>query len=601
MNMFQRLPMIHRVGLYSLICVASLCVYFPTAPAQAPASIPGTATPKYIFGVINDLGTHYSEEWSSGVRATNLELHWKYYEPSPGIYDQSYIDHQKQIMTQLKTQGWYVQLVPGYQYTPDWVFATYPNMFYKNQYGERYDPDPILKGDFRVINAPFNPQARSLIAGYIARIFQDFDQTNPKLQFDSVRIGGGVQGELRYPPGEWNGHLNSYWAFDDYAQDPAVSGIPAPVVGWRPGLDASQGSLGRGQLLVNPGFEDGKGEILFTGWSPDEEVTAQAMITGTHSGSRSLSVTTKSMHRMHQFVRVAPGTTYDYGGWIKSKDGVGLGRILITQYNNLYQEVASTSFGKLESKLTSWTEKSGTITASSSTTILKVEVDGDRSGKYYFDDLWLKRANETNTQDRDVEAPQAFLDWYIQSMTNYQNWQITEIRKYYPGQMDLLYAGKGVRPNQITDALTNDLRGDGWSEQSSAIYSGADYDRHINGLANPQNIAVYLTGIDEPPINLVNDSSPYPGEWSAAKWLAFLARERGLPIWGENSGLDTQSNLKLSIDRMRLNGFIGIMWAFESDLYSNAPSYATIADYASFITAYQNIRSYYLPLTISNP
>ena len=69
----------------------------------------------------------------------------------------------QQILASLKSQGWYVQLVPGYHYVPEWVFETYPNVQYVNQYGDAYSPEP---GSFRVINAPFNPQAQNLIAGY---------------------------------------------------------------------------------------------------------------------------------------------------------------------------------------------------------------------------------------------------------------------------------------------------------------------------------------------------------------------------------------------------------------------------------------------------
>jgi hypothetical protein len=186
------------------------------------------APPAFLFGVINDEGRpqHYADEWARGVRATTLELQWKLYEPEEGVYDTDYVDHLKGVMRGLKAQGWYVQLVPGYHYAPDWVYANYPDVYYVNQYGEAYDPDPVNDGAFRVINAPFNPRARALIAGYISRIFSDFDQSDSGLRFDSMRIGGGVLGELRYPNGDWNGHTNAYWAFDAAAQNPTLSGIP---------------------------------------------------------------------------------------------------------------------------------------------------------------------------------------------------------------------------------------------------------------------------------------------------------------------------------------------------------------------------------------
>jgi len=559
----------------------------PTATDRQATAAPLAPTARYLFGVINNLGQHYADEWARGVRATTFELQWKLYEPQEGVYDTAYIRFMQQSLAQLKAQGWYVQLVPGYQYVPDWVFTKYPDMYYVNQYGERYDPDPVTQGSYRVINAPFNPQARALIAGYIARIFQDFNPAD----FDSVRVGGGVQGELRYPPPDWNGHSNSYWAFDVHAQNPAESGIPAEVVGWRPGIDPNPGSVGRGQLIVNPGFEQTHPYFPVPAWSPDDEVTVELTTTDVHSGSRALKLTIDTPHRIHQYVRVAPNTTYRFGGWLKSGDGVGRARVFFNQYDANTQPVAGAPYGVLETSATAWTYLTGTLTTSATTRYLKVQLDGHQPGTYYFDDLWLKRQGETNDQSRDIAVPLAFYDWYVQKLTDYQNWQIAEIRKYYSGQLDVLYAGKGLMPNQVTDALTNDLRGDGWSEQTSALYSAAAYDRHVAGLSTTQNVALYLTGIDEPPANLVDDTTPYPSDWSAAKWIAQLARSRGMSVWGENSGQDDASKLWLSAQRMQANGFLGLMWAFESELYANPNpnNYATIADYEAVIAAYNCI------------
>lgn len=551
-----------------------------------------TATaPRYLFGIINDDSQHFEDEWRRGVRATTFELQWKRYEPQEGQYDMAYINAMKQLLANLKARGWYVQLVPGYQYAPDWVFSNYPDMYYVNQYGERYDPDPVTQGSYRVINAPFNPQARALIARYIQRIFADFNPAD----FDSVRVGGGVHGELRYPPPLWNGH-RSYWAFDVHAQNPAESGIPSYVVGWRPGIDPNPGSVGRGQLIVNPGFEDTHPYYPVPGWSPDEEVITELITTGVHSGARALKLTLATPHRVHQYVRVMPNTTYRFGGWLKSGDGSGKARVFFNQYD-ASNRLASASFGVLETSATAWTYQTGVLTTSPNTQYLKVELDGDQPGTYYFDDLWLEREGETNHQSRDIQVPMAFYDWYVQKLTEYQNWQIAEIRKYYSGQLDILYAGKGLLPNQVMDALTNDLRGDGWSEGTSALYSATAYDRHTAGLTTTLNIALYVTGIDEPPENLVDDTSPYPHRWSAAKWIAHLARRHGLKVWGENTGDDDRAALYLSARRMAENGFLGLMWAFESELYANPnPGYATIEDYERIIILYNFPQRVYLPL-----
>jgi hypothetical protein len=530
------------------------------------------------------------------VRATTFELHWMHYEPQEGVYNLAYIEQMQKRLAELKAQGWYVQLVPGYQYVPDWVFANYPDTYYVNQYGERYAPDPATQASFRVINAPFNPQARALIAGYLARVFQDFDPAS----FDSVRVGGVVQGELRYPPAAWNGNTNSYWAFDAHAQNPARSGIPEAVVGWRPGIDPNPGTVGRGQLVVNPGFEESHPDFPVFAWAPDDEVTAQIVSADPHSGERALQVTIGSAHRVHQFVRVEANTTYHFAGWLRADGGGGRARIFLNQYDAGGQPLAEAPFGKLESGASTWAYQAGTLSTLPATQFLKLEVDGSQPGSYLFDDLRLKREGETSDQDRDIVVPTAFYDWYTQSLTDYQNWQIAEMRKYFDGQLDVLYAGKGLRANQLTDALDNDLRGDGWSEDSSALYAAAAYERHVAGLDTTAGIALYLTGIEDPPAALVDDTSPYPGDWSAARWIAYLAKSRGLGTWGENSGGDNAGALWLAAQRMHANGFQGLMWAFESELYAdpNPGGYATMDDYQALIATYSNLNAVFLPFCI---
>lgn len=555
---------------------------------------------KFLFGVINNDGHHYAEEWQNGVRATTFEFQWGFYEPQEGVFDDSYIQHMKDILSALKAQGWFVQMIPGIQYTPQWVYDNYPDMYYVNQYGERYDPDPNTQGSFRTINAPFNPQARQLIAAYLDRIFQDFDQSDPSMQFDSVRVGGGVQGELRYPPAEWNGHSNSYWAFDSQAQDPSVSAIPDQVVGWRPGIDENPGSVDHGQLLVNPGFEQTTSDFPLFGWTADPEVTAIFTTTNPYSGTQSLQLSLDTPNRVHQFVRVKPNTTYQLQGWLKTGQSNSLARIFLSSYTFNNQPVSTSSFTKLESGASTWSQVSGSITTSTDTNFIKIELDGDKSGTYFFDDLQLTRLNETNLQSRDISVPLQFYDWYVQALTDYQNWQIAELRSYFSGQLDVLYAGKGLIIGQLTDVLNNDLKGDIFTETGNALYAGSIYEHHVKGLPQDPRISLFLTGIEDPPASTVDDNSPYPRDWSAARWLASLARAAGRPIWGENSGRNNFDQMKLTLTRMRVNGFSGIMWGFESELYAdpNPNGYATMVDYAGLIAAYNAKFSTFIPICL---
>lgn len=548
-----------------------------------PAHPPGD----YLFGVINNDGLHYDDQWDRGVRATTLELHWNLYEPQEGVFDPTYVHHMQETLATLKSQGWHVQLIPGYQYVPEWVFDNYPDMRYVNQYGQAYDPP---RGSFRVINAPFNPQARTLISRYISRIFRDF---NPD-DFDSVRVGGGVQGELRYPPPEWNGHSNNFWAFDRFAQDSSVSGIPAEVVGWRPGINPNPGSEGRDQLIVNPGFEKSHPYLDVLGWAPDDEVEAIREENDPGEGNASLRLDLDTPHRVHQYVPVRPETTYRFGASLRSADGQGQARVYFTQINGEHDSIDGAALGRLQASSAGWVTESGELTTAPDARFLKVELDGDAPGSYFFDELWLQPADAANDLDREITVPVSFYDWYVERLTAYQQWQIEIMRQYYDGQLDLIYPGKGVLPDQVTDALTNDLAGDGWSESSRGLYSGTAYDRHVAGLATTENVVLYLTGVEDPPAHLVNDRSHYPGDWSAARWLAHLAQGRGLAIWGENSGQDSLEDMQVSAQRMHDNRFIGLMWAFESELYGD--EYADIDEYESIITLYNDPRRAFLPL-----
>jgi hypothetical protein len=561
-------------------------------------TVGGSTSPKPLFGVVRDTGDHLDDLWARGARAVTFELQWKRYEPQEGLYDQAYINHMRDILSALKQQGWFVQLVPGFHYTPEWVFQNYPHMYFENQYGERYDPDPVAYHDFRVTNAPFNPQARALIAGYLKRIFQDFDQNDPSQQFDSVRIGGGVQGELRYPPPYWNGHENSFWAFDAHAQNPSESGIPSQVVGWRPGVDPNPGAQGRGQAIINPGFEESHPRFEIFAWASDEQVQAAYSGLDPHSGSKALKLTLSDSGRIHQYLPVEPNTTYQLGGWLRSSAGGGLARLFSSQYDLHHQPTGAPQFIKLEADRALWTSVSGSLTTSGQTHFLKIELDGDRPGNYFFDDLWLREDGAGNSLDRDMDIPLAFYTWYVDAMSAYQNWQIAEVRKHFQGQLDLVLAGKGLRARQLTDALTNGLAGTSLNEESSALYSAAIYPWHLQALESGPRTTLYLTGIEQPSANQVDDASPYPGDWSAARWMAYLGQRHRLLVWGENSGGNTPQEMALAFQRMHANGFTGLLWAFESEMFSSGSGYANSSDYQGLVERYAKLGRIFLPLTI---
>jgi hypothetical protein len=597
---FHRRPSIRR----SAALLAVIFLIFQSIPLAAARSFTPLAcyailredarmNAPMLFGVINDAGLHYPDEWSRGVRVTTFEFQWFRYQPTEGAVDAQYVDAMKSLLRGLRAQGWQIQMVPGIQYVPAWVFANYPDMVYVNQYGNRYLPGLGPQISYQAINAPFNPRARDLIAAYLARIFQDFNQNDPGLRFDAVRVGGGVQGELRYPIPTWNGHTNAFWAFDAAAQNPAVSGIPPEVVGWKPGVDANPGSLNVSNLVVNGGFETRPPGYSVLGWSPDPQVQADLATIQPASGAAALRLQLSQPGRMHQFVRIQPGVVYQFGGRLRVGAGA-TARLFITQYTAGFTLVSGAPAVKLETGATGWTAAAGVFNTSPGTKFVKLELDGASAGTYFFDDLYIKRQGDAGTAARNVDVPQKFFDWYVQKLTDYQNWQIAELRKYAPSaRLDMMYPGKGVLEYQVIDALTNDLMGDGWSESNSGLYSGGMYARHTVALPADGRIALYLTGIEDPPLSAVNDHSPYSNDWSAAKWIAYLAHSRGLPVWAENSGANNAAQMRLSLSRALENGYDGLLWGFETELYSGR--YATMNDYAGIIGTVVNPRRVFLP------
>jgi hypothetical protein len=171
--------------------------------------------------VLQSDGRYGADLKRAGVSLATLELAWDSYEPQPGAFDVAYAAQQRQKAASLRSAGVAVVLDVGLQYAPEWLFARDPNAYFANQYGDRYATGRL---GTRVGNGVFDPLVRQAQSDYINRVAGDLGDS-----FVAIRIGGGWYGELHYPPAFYNGHSNSYWAYDANA----VAG--SPVKGWMPG------------------------------------------------------------------------------------------------------------------------------------------------------------------------------------------------------------------------------------------------------------------------------------------------------------------------------------------------------------------------------
>ena len=172
------------------------------------------------FGVLDAKGGQAGAERGAGVSVAALELNWGAYQPGPGQVSGSYVSQMRTRLQQLQSAGLNVTLDVGMQYPPSWIFTVDGSTRFVNQYGDVWSAGQSQD----VPNPVFDQNVRNYQAAYIAQVAADFGDV-----FYAVRSGGLLQDELRYPDPSFNGHNNSYWAFDANAQ------AHSPVPGWKPG------------------------------------------------------------------------------------------------------------------------------------------------------------------------------------------------------------------------------------------------------------------------------------------------------------------------------------------------------------------------------
>ena len=361
---------------------------------------------RLCWALIGNDGARLQEERAAGVRAKLFSLSWRAYAPREGSVDQTYVARKRAELEQLRRASFAVMLNLGFHDTPSWLHTNYRNTRYVNQHGDHYDSNGAIdSGDANLV---FNPQLRSLVAAYVKDVFATFGDT-----WAGVRLGGGRYGELTYPPAQYAGRSNSYWAFDPLA----LAQSPTPT--WKPGQTSRSGKAG------------------------------------------------------------------------------------------------------------------------------------------------------------------LFLNWYLDQLVTFQNWQIALLRQHYNGPLLMLYPSWGIRPGQIEQALETYLDGSTPAERNGELQRGFDFARQIAALSDPQ-VLVTSTWLDA-------DASGDSGrieQWSPIKYLASLAQAHPLRLglYGENTGRGRCAAMELSAAQVRRYGLLGMAWYREEELFSG--EYAGLDDYQRIIAAY---------------
>lgn len=156
-----------------------------------------------------------------------------------------------------------------------------------------------------------------------------------------------------------------------------------------------------------------------------------------------------------------------------------------------------------------------------------------------------------------------FINWYLGALTNYQNWQIRTVRKYYPGTIAVLYASWGLRKGDLKEAIGTNLDGSSSPEVNGEVQRGYAHARHIRAV-RVRNVAAWGTWADKA---------------GTISWLAPIADRNGLLKMGENSGGDDESKMDVATDAARDYGLSLFVWVRANEAYCHCNGYASINDY----------------------
>ena len=189
---------------------------FPAGSSTSEARTP-------IVGILGVSGNYFTQEKAAGIEAVTINVGWNDAEPSPGAFSAAYLGAIQSEIRAAQLAGLQVVLDPGLQYPPSWAFALPGGTRFVNQYGDAFTGGE--NSGENAINGVTDIAVRAAEGSFLAWLGS---QIRPG-EIIGIREGGGPLGELSYPAPDFDGHDNSYWAFDESSQ--AIS----PVPGWAPG------------------------------------------------------------------------------------------------------------------------------------------------------------------------------------------------------------------------------------------------------------------------------------------------------------------------------------------------------------------------------
>src|ERR1700683_2729406 len=146
-----------------------------------------------------------------------------------------------------------------------------------------------------------------------------------------------------------------------------------------------------------------------------------------------------------------------------------------------------------------------------------------------------------------------WIPWYVGGVGKLTGWEMTTLGALgFKGYYQTLTPGSGTRPDQLTADENANLPNDGttgvgavWQLYYANLPSKTDVIAYISSVADQSGGNDLCTATDDTQ-SLTN---PALDSWSATRWITRIANQYGLPVAGENPGL----NLPASLDTFYTN------------------------------------------------
>jgi hypothetical protein len=166
---------------------------------------------------------------------------------------------------------------------------------------------------------------------------------------------------------------------------------------------------------------------------------------------------------------------------------------------------------------------------------------------------------------------QAFVSWYLASLVDYERFIVGSEQAAFPGlAVDVLFPAWGIRPGEIDEAVAGGLEETSAAERNGSLQEGLDWQSQVKAL--PAGTTVYLTDVDTP------GRGADPSLVAPVDYLAGLAKQRGLPIAGENSGGNAPADLTRCVSLARRLHLTQLFWFNEADFFGGRPDRPSLAD-----------------------